>query len=113
MFSISMSLELIKKMAEMDGFIDLLIESSDTFLSSNSNGLDILLDFMTNFYASFSSSFDSLVITTIYPYSIGNTFWMKLLTLNEQNIINILVLVIMIYHELFHFRFTYLDRKNI
>ena len=71
-YSISTSLELINHLIEIDGCASMLLESTDTFLSSNSNGLDILLEFMANFYKSLASSSDDLIETSITPYSIGN-----------------------------------------
>ena len=72
-YSISTSLDLINHLIEIDGCVSMLLESTDTFLSTNSNGLDILLEFMTKFYKSLASSFDDLIDTSNTPYSIGNT----------------------------------------
>ena len=71
--SISISLELINHLIEIDGCVSMLLESTDTFLSTNSSGLDILLEFMSKFYKSLASSFDDLIDTSNTPYSIGNT----------------------------------------
>ena len=71
-FSISTSLDLISHLIEMDGCVSMLLESTDTFLSTTSNGLDILLEFMVKFYKSITSSFDDLIDTSNTPYSIGN-----------------------------------------
>ena len=71
-FSISTSLDLISHLIEMDGCVSMLLESTDTFLSTTSNGLDILLEFMVKFYKSLTSSFDDLIDTSNTPYSIGN-----------------------------------------
>ena len=71
-FGLSTSLELIQSLVEVDGFVDILLESTDTFLSTSSNGLDIVLDFISNFLSSFAGSFDDLINTSNLPYSIGN-----------------------------------------
>ena len=70
--SISTSLEFINHLIEIDGCVSILLESTDTFLSTSYNGLDILLEFMAKFYKSLTSSFDDLIDTSNTPYSIGN-----------------------------------------
>ena len=72
-YSILTSLDLINHLIEIDGCVSMLLESTDIFLSTNSNGLYILLEFMTKFYKSLASSFDDLIDTSNIPYSIGNT----------------------------------------
>ena len=82
--SISTSLDLINHLMEIDESITTLLESSDTFLSTSSNGLDILLEFMSKFYNSLASSLDDLINTSNLPYSIGNAS--KILNLLQRGI---------------------------